>query len=509
MMQKSDTSRVLFAWIGKADLDASEDKAGAESGPIANALQAREFDRIELLSNWPASNSKSYVKWLKGKTETKIVLRVVKLSSPTDYGETYTAAMAALEDVAGECGDSADFTFHLSPGTSAMAAVWLLIAKTRYPAELIESSIDYGVKTVNFPFDLSVEFIPNLLQRSDRELVSISAGDFESPAEFSSIIYRSDEMQRVIAEAARIALRSIPVLIQGESGTGKEILAQAIHRASPRGEAPFVAVNCGAIPKELVEAEFFGVAKGGYTGAENRAGHFESADGGTLFLDEIGELPLAAQVKLLRALEEGQVTRVGGDKPRKVDVRIVAATNRDLIAEVSAGRFRVDLFYRLVVAVIQLPPLRERPGDIGLLLDHFMERINRSLASDPTWQHKELSAAARNIFLNHSWPGNIRELRNTLLRAAVSSKGERIEENDARRAIFAIPAAHQSDILNRDVSQGVDLERLLAEVAMHYLTAAHEATNGNLTKAAELVGLSSYQTFKNWQKKYRALLGLA
>ena len=195
----------------------------------------------------------------------------------------------------------------------------------------------------------------------------------EAP-EFNDIIHRSEVMQRVILKARRIAPRSIPVLIEGESGTGKELFARAIHDASPRKEKPFVAINCGAIPAELVESELFGHEKGAFTGANTaRAGHFEAAHQGTIFLDEIGELPKGMQVKLLRTVQEGEVKRIGATQARKVDIRIIAATNRNLIDEVAAGNFREDLFYRLAVAVIKLPPLRERAGDVSLLIDHFLD----------------------------------------------------------------------------------------------------------------------------------------
>jgi transcriptional regulator with PAS, ATPase and Fis domain len=185
-------------------------------------------------------------------------------------------------------------------------------------------------------------------------------------------------MDRLIQRARRVAIRNVSVLIEGESGTGKELLARAIHRASPRKDRPFIAVNCGAIPAELVESELFGHEKGAFTGAtQQRTGHFEAADGGTLFLDELGELPGPAQVKLLRTLQEGEVVRLGSSKPTKVDVRIIAATNRTLTEEIASGRFREDLFYRLAVAVLKLPPLRERSGDLGVLIDHLLAQVNR------------------------------------------------------------------------------------------------------------------------------------
>jgi len=311
-------------------------------------------------------------------------------------------------------------------------------------------------------------------------------------------------MKRVIAQARRIAIRSIPVLIEGESGTGKELMARAIHNASPRVEKPFIPVNCGAIPPELVESEFFGHKKGSFTGAvSHRRGHFERADGGTLFLDEIGELPKAVQVKLLRVLQEGEVTPVGSSDSKKIDVRIVAATNRTLINEVSNGAFREDLFYRLAVAVIKLPPLRERAGDISLLIDTLLQQIN-DFALETGFRHKKISAAAKNLMLQHTWPGNIRELLNTLQRATILSDDEVISLEAIKDAILISPKALPSDdILNRSVEQGLDLETLMAKVATHYIERALDHTHNNKTQAAKLLGFGNYQTFTNWMNRYR------
>ena len=215
-------------------------------------------------------------------------------------------------------------------------------------------------------------------------------------------------------------------MIEGESGTGKELLAKAIANEGVRKEKPFRVINCGAIPSELLESELFGHEKGSFSGAiKDRAGYFEEADKGTLFLDEIGELPLSAQVKLLRVLQECEVARVGSSRPRKVDVRIIAATNRDLAEEVRKGRFREDLFYRLAVVVLKIPSLRQREGDIGLLVDALLRRVNEECAEEPGYIQKKISAGARNLLLNHPWPGNVRELQNTLRRAAIWSEGLR------------------------------------------------------------------------------------
>jgi transcriptional regulator with PAS, ATPase and Fis domain len=310
-------------------------------------------------------------------------------------------------------------------------------------------------------------------------------------------------MKNVVAKARRIALRSVPVLIEGESGTGKELLARAIHKASSRRDKPFVAVNCGAIPAELVESEFFGHKKGSFTGAvQDRRGYFESANNGTLFLDEIGELPPKAQVKILRVIQEREVVRVGDTRPVKVDVRIITATNRNLIQEVSAGNFRTDLYYRLAVAVLLLPPLREREGDVSLLIDHMLEQVNRECAGEPGFVSKNISAKARNLMLSYPWPGNARELFNTIYRAAVWSPEEDISVEDIREILtpLASPNTNQASALS--LGNGVNLQEILANTAREYLALALREAGGNKTKATKLLGLPNYQTFTNWLEKY-------
>jgi two-component system, NtrC family, response regulator AtoC len=252
-------------------------------------------------------------------------------------------------------------------------------------------------------------------ERARREVARLR-GELERAAGFEAMVGASPEMREVESMVEQIAPTDATVLLRGETGTGKELVARSIHRRSPRGDRAFVAVNCSAVPHDLIESEFFGHEKGAFTGAvARRQGRFQQADGSTLFLDEVGEIDLPVQVKLLRALQEREVTPVGGTRPVKVDVRIVAATNRDLEELVRAGRFRDDLYYRLNVIPFRLPPLRERPGDLPLLLEHFLRVFAERYGKEPAPAPPELLAAAR----AYPWPGNVRELRNVCERAVL------------------------------------------------------------------------------------------
>ena len=291
---------------------------------------------------------------------------------------------------------------------------------------------------------------------------------------------RSPALRDAIALAKRVARHPSTVLITGESGTGKEVMARLIHRSSPRHAAPFIAVNCGAIPEALLESELFGHARGAFTGATaERTGLFEEATGGTLFLDEIGELPVLLQVKLLRALQEGEVRRVGDNASRPVDVRIIAATARELEAEVAEGRFRADLFYRLNVVRLQLPPLRERGDDVIELAKHFIGRYNERLGLAV----QGLSPQATRALMLHSWPGNVRELENAIERAMVMTDGPLIEPAH-------LPAASGPPSNGTNHSLDLSIKRQTEALERALIAQALERTAGNRTRAAQLLELS-------------------
>ncbi len=264
--------QILICWIGFTDLRAANQGIGVGlgPGPICQAVTDEDYDEIVLIGDRPPEESQAYIKWLKTQCNSKIKLHTVNLPSPTHFGAIYEAATRVIVDTKKRHPDELKLRYHLSPGTPAMAAAWIIIAKTRHPADLIESSKERGVRLASVPFDISAEFIPDLLRGPDERLEKLSSGlPPESPA-FHNIYHRCQVMSRVITKARIIAPRSVPVLIEGESGTGKELLARAIHEGSQRKGKPFISINCGAIPSELVESELFGHEKGAFTGADKQ-----------------------------------------------------------------------------------------------------------------------------------------------------------------------------------------------------------------------------------------------
>ena len=301
---------------------------------------------------------------------------------------------------------------------------------------------------------------------------------------FGEIVVGSRAMERALEIVRKVAPHNSPVLVTGASGTGKELVARILHKESPRSEMPFVAVNCGGIPEQLLESEFFGFVKGAFTGADrDKEGLFEAADGGTLFLDEIGELPSPLQVKLLRALQEGEVRRLGATATRRVDVRIISATNLDLEAAVENGEFRKDLYYRLAVVPIHLPQLRHRSEEIPRLVEHLLGRQRERMKSEVEGVEPE----AMEVLLAYSWPGNIRELENVLERALVLTEGPKISVEDLPEVVRRpAPDGPGISIDGADLSvkrQGARLEKHLIQLAL-------DRTGGNKTQAAELLDLS-------------------
>ncbi len=320
------------------------------------------------------------------------------------------------------------------------------------------------------------------------------------------LIGRSPAMQEVYRTIARVVATDLSVMILGESGTGKELAARALHDLGPRRAGPFVAINMAAIPRELIETELFGHERGAFTGAAARVtGRFEQAQGGTLFLDEIGDMPADAQTRLLRVLQQGDFTTVGGSRTIRADVRIISATNQDLPRRIASGQFREDLFYRLNVVPLQLPPLRERSGDIAVLARHFLDRAARD-----GLPRKALDSSAVEVLAGHGWPGNVRELENLMRRLAALTSGDRIDDIAVvtglrgpgtgpgpavapNAGLAASVAAHLGDYFatfDDELPPDGLYDRVLAEVERPLLTQALAATRGNQIRAAKLLGIN-------------------
>jgi transcriptional regulator with GAF, ATPase, and Fis domain len=503
------SDKILFCWLGMTDLKAAKGEIEG-SGPIAQAVKSFDFSEVHLLSDLDAKVNKDYLTWLQALTTTTIELHSCSLANPMDFATIYEAVTTTLDAVKQKNTEQRRYCFHISPGTSAMAAIWIILAKTAYPAELLQSSREEGIKVIDIPFELAADYRSPLAMIEDDDILRLTQGLPPQVAEFDDIIYRCQAMREAVERSRLVALHSIPVLKNGESGTGKELFARAIHASSPRKMGPFIEVNCGAIPENLFESEFFGHEKGAFTGAvAMKQGYIESADGGTLFLDEIGELPLYAQVKLLRVVQEQAVVRVGATEAIKVNVRIISATNRNLMIEVAEKRFREDLFHRLAIGIIQLPSLRERQGDLGLLIEYFIADINQEFEkiNETVWVKRKLSAGAKNQLLQYSWPGNIRELRNTITRLILWAQRETITVKDVAGAIFRQPNEVEKSLLTEQLanltvdSQGFKLKQVLSEIAGQFIDKALAETNGNKSQAAKLLGFNNYQTLDNWQKK--------
>jgi len=318
------------------------------------------------------------------------------------------------------------------------------------------------------------------------------------PAGDRGLIGEDGALKQVLSVLESVAETDATVLVTGESGTGKEVVARAIHRASPRARAPFVAVNCGAIPEPLLESELFGHARGAFTGAtQSRAGRFALAEGGTLFLDEIGDMPLGFQVKLLRVLQERQYEVLGDSQTRKSDVRVICATHRDLRRQVAEGKFREDLFYRVNVIELELPPLRDRRGDIPLLVEHFLDAANQRHQRAVAGLHPDAMAA----LVRYAWPGNVRELANVIERAVVLRRSGEIGVGDLPQQVTSGGAPARGGAVSQLPEGGIDLRQVLAEFEESLIDQALTRTGGNRNAAAALLGLNRTTLVEKLKRK--------
>lgn len=519
--------RILVQWIGHSDFrglastlpparrDTILERLGRDGGsdtkgPTKTLLSNHAFDEVHLLSNYDRQWNRWFQQWL----VDPVTIHQVELSQPTDYAAIFTIANDLLGRIKQKPESaSKELCLHLSPGTPAMAAVWLLLGKTRYPATFFETSRDGRVWISTIPFEL-LDVIPEVLKNPDSYFQHLAS---EAPSQiegFEDIAGDSRAIREAVGRAKRVSMRSLSVLLLGESGTGKDLFAQAIHKASPRRNKPFKAINCAALSKTLLESELFGHSRGAYTGADrDRRGAFELVDGGTLFLDEIGECDIETQAKLLRVLQpvhgEGpairKVCRLGDENERKLDVRIVAATNRDLVESVQKNEFRADLYYRLAAVTITLPPLRNRPGDTPKIAEHLLAQINRQFAAEePQFEHKSLSPSAIAFVKSFHWPGNVRQLQNALVQAAVLSDGTRIGRKELEAGIGeAGRNSAISMVTECPLGDGFDLEKYLLEIHRAFLIRAMREAKGVKSHAAKLLGIDNYQTLAAQLKRLK------
>ncbi len=362
----------------------------------------------------------------------------------------------------------------------------------------VEAMNDGAFDYVPKPFDNEElkQTIANALERktldAERQVIE---DELKKTVHFGKIVGNSPRMQHIYQMVRQVARTRTNVLITGESGTGKELIAKAIHDESDRADKPFVPINCGGIPETLVESEFFGHKKGAFTGAtQDKKGLLETAHDGTIFLDEVGELSVPMQVKLLRAVQERVFRYVGGTQDVAVDIRIVSATNKRLEDEVIAGNFREDLFYRLNVIEIKVPPLRERKGDLKLLAQHFIEKFAREMGKEVT----KLSSYAIDLLKKYNFPGNVRELENLIERSVGLSSTNILLPDSLAMSIHKrrwIEGVQNKRYDLDEVANGVALDNILAEIERSYITKAMECTNGNKNKAADLLGIS-FRSFR-------------
>lgn len=367
-----------------------------------------------------------------------------------------------------------------------MAFVYLSANSNRQILEDAKPTKPYGfmvkpfrAKDVLIMLDVALYLHKNRQEEKINITSSQKSAPVVLPPEFSNLVGKSPKFLETLARAKMVGATDTSVLILGESGTGKEMIAQAIHKISTRRYKPFVVVNCGTLPNNLIESDLFGHEKGAYTGAINkREGKFELADGGTIFLDEIGELPLELQVKFLRVLQEREIEPIGG-KPKKINVRVLAATNKDLEEEVAAGRFRIDLYYRLNVFPLMMPSLRERKEDIPLLANHFIKKYSNEAGTQPPM----LSAEAANMLVQYDWPGNIRELENTMQRNIVMANGAVMESLD-------IPVSKRAAVTNGNGKGGF---KTMIENERDHILAVLESCNWKISGkggAAEVLDIN-------------------
>lgn len=472
-----------------------------QKGPILSLVSEKRFEKIILFSTpMTANNTVETQKALKNFfPNIDVDIKEVFLDDPTEYFAILKGLRFHIKDII-ETIPNANYYISVASGTPQMHACWLLLAASgEIPAHILHVRPPRFI-TANQPvvtdIDLSSPEFPII--RSN--ICSIDSHDIlitdcKTIIRQLGIVGEHPKMNKALEMGIMLATSEVPILVLGETGTGKELFAKFIHRVSGRTEGNFVPINCGAIPKELVESILFGHKKGAFTGAiKDQRGKFVLADKGTLFLDELGELPLDIQVKLLRVLQDGIIEPVGATDFKQVDVRIIAATNKDLRKSIKDGFFREDLYYRLNIGEIYLPPLHERKSDIPKIALHILDRINANLKFP-----KRLSQAALKKLQIQSWPGNVRELENAIERSARLTRNNILEADDLILSTSLTPPDNHTSI--PEPHNGFSMNQFFDEIRTRLISQALDLTKGNQSEAARLLGVSP-QAIHKFIKKY-------
>jgi len=484
--------KILITFTGFNDPYSKALVEGDEQpGPILSLLSSRKFDRVILLSTpSTATHTEGTANAVNG---VDVSVRSLHLPDPTDY-------LAILRELRRECGAirgenlDAEVFVATASGTPQMHACWfLLTASGEFPATLLHVRprrfVTKDLPIVSEIIPSSGDFprvLPNRLPSAEGDPLSL----LDSALESAGLVVEHPAMRKLAQSAAYVAPVSTTVLILGETGTGKEMFAQLIHTLSKR-HGRFIALNCGAIPGELIESTLFGHIKGAFTGAvSDQSGKFEQADDGTLLLDEIGELPLSGQVKLLRVLQNQMIERVGSNSTRKVDVRVIAATNRNLLEEVKAKRFREDLYYRLCPITLTIPPLRERRIEITGIAMHLLERLNRSYR-----RQRRLSPNALRRLTNYAWPGNVRQMEGVISRAVILCETDLIGPDDLELA------ETESSTQLPQPFEGFHLDKFLADAHETLIDRALEMAHGNRSQAGRFLGMTGAGVSKSLKSR--------
>ncbi|QDP01353.1 sigma-54 interaction domain-containing protein [Thalassotalea sp. PS06] len=496
--------KTLFTWFGQADVDGMNQDTDS---PISNiALKHPEpFDQIVIISNKWEEERRNYVPWLEKKLAIAqrpfqvVQGHTVSITSPIDYVSISKQSQKWINKLSSE---SDELYINLTSGSPAMSAVSIILGKGKTNTYFYQSNRQREIFLDDIPFDFVAEHDASVARAISSKATKLPTNN----KAFEDIIAVSPPMLEVVNKASKLAPLDLPVLVLGETGTGKEVISNAIHKASSRASQPMKTVNCGALPQNLVDSILFGHVKGAFTGAvKEHKGVFEQADGGTLFLDEVGELSLDVQVKLLRALQQGEITRVGDDKTITVDVRVIAATHRNLVGMVECGEFREDLFYRLALGVIEIPPLRNRVEDIEPLVNALAKEINDNAQKHQNYKSKIISNKGMKFTLSQPWRGNIRELWSTLNRALLLSDNDEIFDLDIQNALINRENKQQDHDIHLAYGDVVNLKQIIENIEKKYVEAALKATGNGRVKSAEMLSLGNHQNLRNMMKRLKMI----